>query len=130
MISWKIYLRKLCLDLGISNITPQERNLIENDTDYPVLQKWYSKLSGWEWPNELLPEEKPNEFDRIPGRRRELLKLIEKKIGRKYILRIHNKLMTEENFEDFWQAMHNGNRFAYERYMAKLKELTKEFQSK
>jgi hypothetical protein len=49
--------------------------------------------------------------------------LIEKKIGRKYILRIHNKLMTEEDFEDFWQAMHNDNRFAYERYMDKLKEL-------
>lgn len=65
-----------------------------------------NELNSWGWPKELPnPEEPPNtkDFDSFRAcRRSTIIEWIENKLGKKFILRIHNKKMTDEEFETFW----------------------------
>lgn len=100
-----------------SLVSERERYLI-GTTGYYTLWTWWNKLNNWDWPQEVLPEEVPKEHQK--GRRITLMDLIEAKVGKKYLLREHNRDMTEQEFEDFWQGTKCGDQEAYRRYYEDL----------
>lgn len=103
-----------------------KNNTTINDNDraiikiayYKILAEWWGMLNDWKWPSELLPEESKEEHHL--GRRSALMAAIEEKIGKRYCLRYHNKDMSEDEFEDFWQGTHGSDPEARRRYWTRL----------
>lgn len=100
-------------------------------TGYKTLWEWYDLLNSWKWPQELLPEEEISRPYNSGGRRAQLMNIIKKKVGEKYLLREHNRSsMSEEEFEDFWQGNYCNDKEAYARYKERQKKAVDEMIAK
>lgn len=94
-----------CFFNGIKwKVSKHERSLIETQPRQ-VVAKWWGELNHWGWPTELLPKDFDNHI--AGGRRGQMMGLIEKRLGMKYLLRKHNSDMTDSEFEDFWNMNHD-----------------------
>lgn len=79
-----------------------------------TLAEGWCTLNGWGWPQWLPCPESPEKW-RVETRRREAMRWIENRIGRRVISRVWNKDMTDEEHEDFWRGIFEGNADARER---------------
>jgi len=107
--------------------------------DYDVLKKasratllrWGHTLNDWKWPKDL-PNPEPTwklgvqdeEWENARGRA--IIKWISGRVSQYDELRYHNVIvgrhphrMTEEEFEDWWHGLHEGDQDAYERDFAR-----------
>lgn len=93
-----------------------------NDEDRAVLARqpmetlaeWWCVLNNWAWPDELPNPELPRQPD--GDRRWEIMCWISEAIGQRQISRAWNCNMTDEQFNDFWRGMYEGNKAARARY--------------
>jgi hypothetical protein len=106
------------------SITNTDLNTIAS-ASWEQCENWYSMLNTWKWPDELLPAIDPEAEKTIRGkftRRSKLMQVIEKKVGLKYLLRMHNIRLgnSESEFEDFWRGNFEGDEAAKARHWKKL----------
>lgn len=85
-------------------VSYSEKMLI-HDVDEKTAALWWGELNSWGWPEILLPKDSDKYI--VGGRRSQMMRLIEDRLGMKYILRISNSDMTDSEFEDFWNMNHD-----------------------
>lgn len=97
------------------------------DQDRETLARWHNALNSWDWPEDLPDPESREETIRYLSnkqsnlsRRDGLMQWIENHIGKKYILRLWNKNMSDDKFDDFWRGCFEGDKEAYNRYIQKI----------
>lgn len=84
--------------------------------DMQTLAEGWCALNRWEWPQWLpSPETYEHRREVRETRAREAMRWIENRIGNRVISRVWNKEMTDEEHEDFWRGIIEGNADARER---------------
>ncbi len=105
--------------------TPEQLQKIKSATWEKCYEYWNS-LNTWGWPDDLLPSDGSTCTNPYTGYsvRSQLMRVIERKVGMKYILRQWNvfvkpefsdglynqKRMTESEFEDWWPSSNSFNK--------------------
>ena len=87
-----------------------------------TLAEGWCALNSWEWP-QWLPCPETYEYRREvkENRGRAAMRWIENRVGKRILSRVWNKdRMTDEEHEDFWRGVHEGNAEALERYYERL----------
>lgn len=101
---------------------------IQNAT---TLAKWYCELSEWRWPGILPdPEDATSRITtRHVTRAHLIMDWIKNRVGERFISRIHNSGMTDEEHNDFWRGCHEGHVESKERFESRLLERCKSKES-
>lgn len=82
--------------------------------DMKTLAEWWCLLNRWEWPRELVD---PEPAVHVPGGRRgRIMDWIDQRIGHRVVSREWNRHMTDEEHEDFWRGVYEGNAEALARH--------------
>lgn len=72
-----------------------------------VLANWFCLLNTWNWPT-AIPEPEPSQYFK-DSRRGETMSWIKNRVGQRLVLRVWNKDMTDEQFEDFYKRKNKFN---------------------
>jgi hypothetical protein len=102
-------------------INEDDKKILQSQDDSTLIQ-WWLMLNHWEWPDELSNEEQPIYKNVKNTRRYQIMDWIDKKVGHRAISRIHNRDMTDEEFDDFWKGNYEGDKETHERYDKRLRD--------
>lgn len=88
-----------------------------------TLALWSCELNRWNWPKELPDEDKSHENKsyKSNGRRSQLRQYTEEKAGHRLVSRTWNKDMSDDEFNEFYEGVFEGDERAKARYEARLK---------
>lgn len=88
-------------------ITDAQREVLAKQDDQ-TLAEWYCELNSWRWPEALPDKEDPPEFAHAFNNGQEVrwsvMQHIEQRVGKRFLLRVHNRDMSDEVFESFWRG--------------------------
>lgn len=86
-------------------LSTKDINILLQQTDQ-TLAKWHCKLNSFETPEELNVYFPEDAEALLHSRAMEIMGWIESRVDKKLISRTWNKKMTDEEFNDFWEATH------------------------
>jgi hypothetical protein len=113
----------------MSVLTEKDMQILD-DASPETMAEWAEQLNGWEWP-EVFDDPcdgrstcwrgyKDNFRAHVQTCRRHwLAREIEARVGRKYLLRYHNRWMTDEEFKEWW--LHKGDPGWYQQFDERTK---------